>query len=78
MAPRKASNEQELPALRKVVPQLPTKEEDIEMLQEDQRRMGCAGLLTVPWGFREEEMIRELMGSPPNQYHYMVYAHPEA
>ena len=49
MAPRKIVEEQEMPTLRKVIPQLPTKEEDIEMLREDLRRMGCAGLLTVPW-----------------------------
>ena len=67
-----------MPTLRKVIPQLPTKEEDIEMLREDLRRMGCAGLLTVPWGFREEEMIRELIGEPPNQYHKTLRAHPEA
>ena len=47
MAPRKAAEEQELPTLRKVIPQLPTKEKEVEMLREDLRRMGCAGLLTV-------------------------------
>ena len=40
--------------------------------------MGCAGLLTVPWGFREEEMVRELIGEPPNQYHQTLWAHPES
>ena len=66
MAPRKAGKEQELSTLWKVVPQLPTKEEDVEMLREDLRRMDCAGLLSVPWGFREEEMVQELIGEPPN------------
>ena len=65
MAPRRTGEEQELPSLRKVIPQLPAKEEDVEMLREDLRRMGCAGLLTVPWGFREEGMVRELIGDPP-------------
>ena len=66
MAPRKASDEQELPALRRVVPQVPTKEENVEMLREDLRRMGCADLLSVPWDFQEEEMVRELIGALPN------------
>ena len=56
---------------------MPTKKEDYEMLREDLRRMGCAGLLSVPWGFREEEMVCELMGAPPNQYHKTPRAHPE-
>ena len=45
---RKAAEEQELPTLRKVIPQLPAKEKEVEMLREDLRRVGCAGLLTVP------------------------------
>ena len=77
MAPLKANDEQELPALRRVVPQVPTKEEDVEMLREDLQRMGCAGLLFVPWEFREEEMVRELMRSPPSRYHKTPRAHPE-
>ena len=39
--------------------------------------MGCAGLLSVLWGFREEEMVRELIGAPPNQNHKTPRAHPE-
>ena len=38
---------QELPTLQKVIPQLPTKEEEVEMLREDLRQMDCAGLLSV-------------------------------
>ena len=78
MAPRKNSEEAELPTLRKVVPHLPAKEEDLEMLREDLKRMGCAGLMTVPWGFREEEMVRELIGEPPNQYHKILRALPDS
>ena len=78
MAPRKTVEEQEIPTLRKVIPQLPAKEVDVEKLREDLGRMGCAGLLTVPWGFREEEMVRELIGEPPNQYYKTLRAHPKA
>ena len=77
MAPKKSNDAQELPTLRKVIPQLPAEEEDIEQLREDLRRMGCAGLLSVPWGFREEAMVSELIGEPPNQYHNTARAHPE-
>ena len=48
MTPRKTGGEQEFPVLRRVVPQVPMKEEDVEMLREDLQRMGCAGLLFVP------------------------------
>ena len=51
MAPRKNGEEAELPALRKVEPHLPAKGKDLKMLREDLKRMGCAGLMTVPWGF---------------------------
>ena len=78
MAPRKSSEATEVPALRKVLPQRPGNEVAAEQLQEDLRRMGCAGLLTVPWGFREVEMVRELIGEPPNQYHKTLRAHPES
>ena len=46
-------------------------------MREDLRRMGCAGLLTVPWGFQEETMVRELMDNPPVQFLETVRAHPE-
>ncbi len=66
MAPKKSSEVQELPTLRKVVPQLPADEVEVEELREYLRHMGCVGLLTVPWGFREEAMVWELVGEPPN------------
>lgn len=66
-----------VPTLKKVVPQLPELEEGKELLKEDLIRMGCASLMEVPWGFQEERMVRELMGSPPNQYDGMIRVHPE-
>ena len=66
-----------LPTLKKVLPLLPETEEDKELLRQDLTRMGCAGLMQVPWGFQEERMVRELMGSPPNQYDGTVRSHPE-
>ena len=77
MTPRKAGVEQEFSILRRVVPQVPMKEEDVEMLREDLQRMSCAGLLFVSWGFQEEEMVRELMRSPPSRYHKTPRAHLE-
>ena len=77
MAPKRTTEASELPTLRKVIPLLPAEEEEVEMLREDLRRMGCAGLLSVPWGFREEGMVGELIGEPPNQYHQTIRAHPE-
>ena len=77
MTLRKTGGEQEFLVLRRVVPQVPMKEEDVETLREDLQRMGCAGLLFVPWGFQEEGMVRELMGSPPSRYHKTPRAHLE-
>lgn len=77
MAPKWTSEVQELPTLRKVVPQLLV-EEDVEVLREDMRRMGCADLLTLPWDFRKEAMIWELIGEHLNQYHKTIRAHPES
>src|SRR5687767_486664 len=77
MTPRRMGDATELPTLRKVIPQLPSSEGDVEILREDLRRMGCAGLLMVPWGFQEETMVRELLGDPPSQFHKTVRAHPE-
>ena len=78
MAPKRVVGEQELPTLRKNVPLLPKEKERREHLRQDLARMGCLGLIPVPWGFREERMVRELMGPPPNQYHGTIRAHPEA
>ena len=77
MTSRRGSDAAELPALKKVTPQLPPSDEEVEALREDLRRMGCAGLLSVPWGFQEETMVRELMDEPPAQFHGTVRAYPE-
>ena len=77
MTPRKFSEAPKLPTLKKVIPQLPFSDKDVEILREDLRRMGCAGLLMVPWGFQEETMVWKLMDDPPPQFHETVRAHPE-
>lgn len=51
-----------LPMLRKVQPEIPTDEGEIEQLRESLGRMGCVGLLNVPWKVREEGLIRDLVG----------------
>ena len=64
MTSRRVSEAAELPALKKVTPQLLPSDGEVKALREDLWRMGCAGLLSVPWGFQEETMVRELMDDP--------------
>lgn len=53
---------QVLPALKMVQSEILTDERELEQLKMALSRMGCAGLLDVPWGVREESMIWDLIG----------------
>jgi len=54
--------------LRKVVPILPTTEVEKGELMHDLRTMGCPGFAEKPWGFREERIVRELLGKLSNEF----------
>ena len=77
MTSRRVSEAAELPALKKVTPQLPPSDEEVKTLRKDLRRIGSTGQLSVPWGFQEETMVRELMDEPPAQFHGTIWAYPE-
>jgi hypothetical protein len=47
--------------IRKIVPEVPRDETERAELLEDLQTMGCSGLLEKPWGFKDEEVVRELL-----------------
>jgi hypothetical protein len=47
--------------LRKVVPEVPRNETKRGELLEDLQTMGYSGLLEKPWGFRDDQIVRELL-----------------
>ena len=55
-----------LPALKKVLLDIPTDDDQLEQLRRNLERMGCAGLLDVPWAVREEGLIRDIIGPVSN------------
>jgi hypothetical protein len=68
---------QDLPSLRKVLPVYPTDVLEYEALSKNLIRMGCSGLLNRPWGFREEHMVRDLIGELSNEYNGTIRGRPE-
>ena len=48
-------------ALRKVHAVIPKDREELRELEEDLKRMGCAGLLRHPWRVRDDAMVAELI-----------------
>lgn len=55
-----------LPTLKKVQLEIPADEGELEQLRESLDWMGCARLLDIPWGVREEGLIRDLIGPVSN------------
>lgn len=62
--------------LRKVVPVLPSTEPEKAQLMEDLTSMGCQGFAEKPWGFMEERVVRELIGTPSNEFDNTLRATP--
>ena len=54
--------------LRKVVPVVPSEDEEKVQLMDDLAKMGCLGLADKPWGFKDERMVKELLGRLSNQF----------
>ena len=54
--------------LRKVIPVLPSTKPEKSHIMEDLAVMGCLGLADKPWGFKEEQMVKELLGKLSNQF----------
>ncbi len=54
--------------LRKVVPVVPSTEPAKSQLMEDLTSMGCLGFVDKPWGFKEESIVKELLGKLSNEF----------
>ena len=63
-----AKTSKPLPVMRKVLPEIPTDEDQLEQLRRNLERMGCAGLLDVPWAVREEGLIRDIIRPVSNMW----------
>ena len=48
-------------SLRIVTPSIPKRGLEHAQLEEDLRRMRCAGLFEQPWGLKQEEIVHELL-----------------
>ncbi len=62
--------------LRKVIPVIHSMEPKKSQLMEDLTSMGCLGFAEKPWGFREERMVKELLGKLYNQFDNTVRGSP--
>ena len=54
--------------LRKIFSVIPSDEQEKDQLIEDLTSMGCPGFIEKPWGFREERMVKELLGKLSNEF----------
>jgi hypothetical protein len=62
--------------IRKIVPEVPRDEVERAELLEDLQTMGCSGLLEKPWGFKDEEVVRELLDGVSNEFDNTIRATP--
>jgi hypothetical protein len=62
--------------IRKIVPEVPRNEVERGELLEDLQTMGCSGLLEKPWGFKDEEVVRELLDGVLNEFDNSIRAAP--
>jgi len=65
------------PPLQKVLPAIPSDPEVLQVLERHLEVMGCAGLLSVAWGSKENVFVEELLGAADNRYDGTLRAHPE-
>jgi hypothetical protein len=62
--------------IRKIVSEVPRDEVERAELLEDLQTMGCSGLLEKPWGFKDEEVVRELLDGVSNEFDNTIRATP--
>jgi hypothetical protein len=62
--------------IRKIVPEVPRDEVERAELLEDLQTMGCSGLLEKPWGFKDKEVVRELLDGISNEFDNTIRATP--
>jgi hypothetical protein len=62
--------------IQKIVPEVPRDKVERGELLEDLQTMGCFGLLEKPWGFKDEEVVRELLDGVSNEFDNTIRATP--
>jgi hypothetical protein len=62
--------------IRKIVPEVPRDEVERGELLEDLQTMGCSSLLEKPWGFKDVEVVRELLDGVSNEFNNTIRATP--
>jgi hypothetical protein len=62
--------------IRKIVSEVPRDEAERAELLEYLQTMGCSGLLEKPWGFKDEEVVRELLDGVSNEFDNTIRATP--
>jgi hypothetical protein len=62
--------------IRKIVPEVPRDEAERAELLEDLQVMGCSGFLEKLWGFKDEEIVRELLDGVSNEFDNSIRALP--
>jgi hypothetical protein len=62
--------------IRKIVPEVPQDEAERAELLEDLQTMGCSDFLEKPWGFKDDEIVRELLDGVSNEFDNSIRALP--
>ena len=62
--------------LRKINLVVPTDEQAKVQLMEDLARMGLSGFIDKPWGFKDEQMVKELSSRLSNQFERTFWGIP--
>jgi hypothetical protein len=62
--------------IRKIVPEVSRDETERAELLEDFQTMGCSGLLEKSWGFKDEEVVRELLDGVSNEFDNTIWGTP--
>ena len=68
----------QVPGIKKVQPEIPRDQDELEQLRRDLKRMGCDGLLEVPWAYSDEELVREVIGPFPNVWDNTIRGQPKS
>jgi hypothetical protein len=62
--------------LRKIIPEVPRDESERAELLEDLQVLGCSGFLEKPWGFKDDNIVRELLDGVSNEFENSIRAQP--
>lgn len=62
--------------IKAVVPSAPYDDTAKEMLMQDLDRMGCAGVLKMPWCLKDVKMVQKIVEGVPNLFEGTIWACP--